>query len=209
MELTRKKIYLLISIFVIVLILLTIFVIVPLITDIYSLADQIKKQKIKLATFELEEKNLKQLKNQQKEIDQDLQSLSQSLVSTRDSLSFILPIENVASRTNVKQTINILNKTIDSSSTKKNEGEENNKQEKISYALEEIPYLSASIKLQGDFKNSLNYLLQLENMGIYSDITDFTMRAKTSTSSSNPTVEEPSTPDLLNTTLQLRAFTSE
>jgi len=66
MEITRRKIYITITIFVIALTLLSIFLIAPLINDIYSLAEQMKTQKIKLANLELEERNLKQLKTQQR-----------------------------------------------------------------------------------------------------------------------------------------------
>ena len=202
MEITRQKIYLATSALVIVLILLSVFLIAPLVSDIYSLADQMKTQKIKLATFELEEKNLKQLKSQQTDIDSDLTLLSKSLVSPQDSLSFILPLENVAEKTSTKQTINIVNQVDDSQSAK------NKNKDETDYALKDITHVLANIKLQGEFNNLLNYLLHLENAGIYTDITELNIRAQTQSNSPSP-VEEEVESDHLYATFKLRAFTNE
>jgi len=65
----------------------------------------------------------------------------------------------------------------------------------------------ANIKLQGEFNNLLNYLLYLENAGIYTDVTELSIN--TQVQGNSPGLTEEGTTNQLSTTLKLRAFTNE
>ncbi|NQV13574.1 MAG: hypothetical protein HQ530_04730 [Parcubacteria group bacterium] len=203
MELTKQKIYIAIAAIIIILILITVFLVVPLVRDTYSLADNLKQKKTELAAAEAKGNNLKKIKDDQEEVEVILKKLSQSLLARDNTLDFILPLEKIADKNNIKQTIDIVNKEPDEKDSKKKEGS--------SYVLEETSYLPVNINLRGEFKNIASYVLDLESIGIYTDVANITINAKKSTSSSNkPTAsEEDESEDLLSASLQLRAFTSE
>lgn len=204
MELTKQKIYITIAAIIIILILITIFLVVPLVQDTYSLADDLEQKRTELVAAEAKENNLKKIKNDQKEIEATLKKINQSLISRDNALDFILPLEKIAGKNNVAQTITIVNQEPDD--------KENDKKKESNYVLEKTPHLPININLRGEFKNIASYVLDLESIGIYTDITNITINAKKPTSSSNkPTDDEKKdeNEDLLSASLQLRAFTNE
>ena len=202
MELAKYKIYIAIAITLLMLGLLVSFIVAPTIQNIYSLSDQVKQEKISLATFELKEKNIKLLKNNQTEVDEKLKIMEASLIPPANSLAFILPSENIASQYNIAQSIAILSSTEDDKKSR-------SKDKASSYSLDKIPYLSVNLRAGGSFNNILTYLLAMEQMGIYTDITTINIIASSS-NSNTPTGsdEETQTGDLV-ATLELRSFTTE
>lgn len=203
MELANYKIYIAIGITILLLALLVIFMVIPTIQAVYSLAGQVKAEKIELATFEAKEKNIKILKEKQVEVDEKLKVVESALISPDNSLALILSLEKMASQNKVEQNISILNVP--------DEKRERTKDKKGEYSLDNIPYIPVSVRTGGTFNNILTYLLAIEQMGTYTDTTVITIAAS-SGSTNIPTTtdegEEEQTDDL-SATMEMRAFTIE
>ncbi|MBU1178194.1 hypothetical protein KJ903_03155 [Patescibacteria group bacterium] len=207
MKLTKQKIYIAVVVIVVALIAITAFLAVPLVQDIYSLTADLQQNRNELAAAEAKGKNLKQIKDNQQVTETNSKKLDQTLISRDNTLDLILPIEKIASKNNVEQKIDIVN--VDPDEGKKSNSQ---KEEETNYALKDIPYLSINISLKGEFKNIASYILDLESIGVYTDITNITISAPkaTSSTSNKPTAEDGNATDgRLNVGLQLRAFTSE
>lgn len=202
MELAKYKIYIAIGITILSLTLLTVLFVVPTIQDIYSLAQQVKSQKVELATFELQENNIKDLKKNQAEVEEKLDIVESALISPDNTLALILPFEKIAAQNNITQNITIHNSPSD-------DKEERGKDKGGEYSLNNIPYLPVNLSLRGDFKNILAYIAAMEHVGVYIDTTTINITASSSGNNTPADEEEEKPADKLIATMEIRAFTTE
>lgn len=206
MILTKKSVYIVTLATCLGLGLFGFLVVAPYVQDIFSLSNDIKKQKSDIKSYDLKEENFKKIKNNEKEVNSILNNLSEALVSKENSLEFIILLEEIASKTSNTQAIEVVNKTEDINNNKRGE-KKDPEIEILKDSLENVEALYFKIRLQGTHKNLLSYLAELESLSIYTDVMSLKINSSgaNSVSGSKPFEEEiPS--DIINTTLEVRAF---
>lgn len=207
MILTKQKIYIITLVTVSALVALGVLVIYPWVSDIFSISSDLERQRFDLKKYSMREENFKKLKAGENEIDLTLRNLSEALISKENSLEFIVLLEKLAQETGNKQSIGIINIAEDDVSAKTKD----RKGVVIEDPLEDISTLNFQVKLEGKYKNLLNYLLRLENLEIYTEVTSVSIKTKNTNANSGnePFDESANQDDTLSTTLEIRVFSKE
>jgi len=161
---------------------------------------------LNIRDFDLKEENFKKLKEDEEKADSTLNNLSKALVSKENSLELIVLLEEVASKTSNVQAIEVVNKSEDEKTNKRG-GEENSEVESLADPLKDVDVLHFKIRLQGNYRNLLLYLAELESMSVYTDIMSMEIKSSSaSLTSGNKPFEEEAPSDIIGTTLEIRAF---
>lgn len=203
MILTKKNIYLITIISCLLLVAFGILVVIPYVQDIFALSNDIKDNKASIRDYDLRELNFKKLKQDEEEANEILDELSDSLVSKDNSLEFIVLLEEIARKTFNEQSIEL----IDESEEEEKRKTKSSTNETLNDPLEAIEALYFNVRLQGNHKNLLRYLVELENLGVYADVVSMEIKSSSTTlSSSNEPFENSDSNDQLRTTLLIRAF---
>lgn len=210
MILTKQKIYIITVITALIFATLGVLVIYPWVSEILSISNDVEYQRLNLKKYSSREENFKELKSEENEIDLTLRNLSESLISRENNLGFIVLLEDLANKTNNKQSIEIVNKSEEDVAVNKNK---TTAEPLVQDGLKDIESLHFKIKLEGKYKNLLNYLLELEKLEIYTEVTSISIKLKNvnvDAVSNKPFEEgEAQESDILNTTLEVRVFARE
>ena len=162
----KHKNYLLFTLIVIILILTFIFI-YPQVEKIKENANKISAEKIKLENNLETKKKIKQVQDSQDYYSNLKNSLAESLIYKDNTLELIIPLENIAGDLNLKQNIEILE-------TK----EKNNNSKDDKDILEDLSGQNVRLRLEGDYKNILNYFVKLKELGLMYDINSIQLRQK-------------------------------
>ena len=146
----KKKISISIVIFILIIGGLIYFVVMPTINDIKKMGEDIENQRIDLEQKYIKGQSLRQLTENLKKIEPQLVILDQIFIKQDYELDFITRLEEIAAQNNVSQTINLNTAKI-------------NKDK--SYQT-----LPLRLSAQGDYKNMINYLINLEALDYYINI---------------------------------------
>lgn len=171
----NQKTLLTIGISATIVILFAAFFVYPQTADILELNNKIYKEKTRQEELRIEEKDIKQAKDKEKEVDLILNQLSVHLTTKEDILNFIIQLEDIAKQTNNIQTIKIIEDT-NNPQVKKTENEEKPTNTNASTVQSQNPadsktndFVEVEVKLQGTFSNLINYLTELKKAEILTD----------------------------------------
>ncbi len=149
----QNRIYLTLSILVIVIIALLFFLISPLVSRVKALATELKEKES--IAFSYEEKGgeyLEWLRSRYTSLESEILEVNNSFIDSEKAIDFILTIEQIASSSNNYQEI----KEVSSHAS-------------LAGELEEGSVLSFQISLWGNFSNLIKFLAQLENVSYFVD----------------------------------------
>ena len=146
----KKKISISIVVSVLIIGGLVYFVVIPIINDIKKMGEKIENQRIDLEQKYIKGQSLKQLTENLKKIEPQLIILDQIFIKQDYELEFITKLEEIAEQNNVSQTINLNTAKI-------------NKDK--SYQT-----LPLQLSARGNYKNIMNYLINLEALNYYINI---------------------------------------
>ncbi len=146
----KKKISISIVVSVLIIGGLVYFVVIPIINDIKKMGEKIENQRIDLEQKYIKGQSLKQLTENLKKIEPQLVILDQIFIKQDYELEFITKLEEIAEQNNVSQTINLNTAKI-------------NKDK--SYQT-----LPLQLSARGNYKNIMNYLINLEALNYYINI---------------------------------------
>lgn len=126
------------------------FIILPKVNFIRKNSQAISERRIFLEEQYIRTRNFKKNNEEMKLVDEDINKLDDLFVDFNEDLQFIETLENLASNNNINQKISL--GEID--------GEEKNEFEKI----------SLEISAEGSFLNIMKYLISLETLNYYINI---------------------------------------
>lgn len=189
-------------------------IIYPSVSNILNYNNKIYQQKKILYEQDLKEKNLKQYRNKEKEINYILSNTSKHLIIGDNVLNFILQLEEIAKNLNIKQEIKIeQSQEKEKAAPKKTEDETLTPQDaKIADPLKDQKNIPGQVVLASSFNELINYLINLEKAEIISDelILDTRLEGLSLLPANIPVTEEQKTAgDKLSTTLDFRIFLAE
>lgn len=146
----KKKIIISLLIFLIIVGSLIYFVVLPTVNDIKGMGKQIEDQLVDLEKRYIKGQSLKQLNENLKQIEPQMDKLDSIFVSSNRDLEFITTLEEKADINGVTEKIN-----FDQIQTVENQ-----------------PYKKMPLRLftQGEFKNQMNFLASLEALSYYINI---------------------------------------
>ncbi|MBU0637110.1 MAG: type 4a pilus biogenesis protein PilO [Patescibacteria group bacterium] len=147
----RKKIIINFSVLLIVIMSLAFFIVMPAMGKIQKINNEIEMQRVYTEKKYVETQKLKQLSNNLNQIKPELNKLDQIFIDANSELEFIITLEKIALANKIDQKININN----------NQSTKNNGYKKVSLQL----------LTQGSFINQLNYLLAIESLNSYINVT--------------------------------------
>lgn len=149
----QNRIYLTLSILVIVIIALLFFLISPLVSRVKALATELReKEGIVFSYKEKGGEYLEWLRSRYVSLESKILEINNSFIDSEKAIDFILTVEQIASLTNNYQEI----KEVSSPASPIG-------------GLEEGSVLSFQISLWGNFSNLIKFLAQFENMGYFVD----------------------------------------
>jgi len=151
MAIKQKKIYFTFGTFI-CLLLVSVFIVYPSIKEIKKISNQINEQKEKLEKFYMEGCFLKPTKNQYEKIEPQIAELSKIFIHENQELDLITNLENIASKNNLKQKIELKELKEDTKTQAKYET------------------LPLTIKIIGNYLNCIKYLIELEALNFYINI---------------------------------------
>lgn len=154
----KQKIFYHILISTIAGLILVYLVILPVVDDIKLLRAEIINQKIDLEKKLSQEKNMSKLSDKVEKIEPRLESLNEIFIDINRQLEFITTLEGTADRHNVSQKI-----AFDPSS-----------------GTRELNYIKAPLNItaQGSFNDLINYLVEIEKINYYINITSANFTAQ-------------------------------
>jgi len=147
---------------------ITYTVITPTIDKIRLLRSQIITQKVELEKKLNRETNMSKLAEKLKKIEPQLEKFEKIFINQNRELEFITTLEKIASKNNVSQKINLAPKKNSFDGVYKN-----------------VPI---TLALNGNFINLRNYLVDLETLSYYLNISQMTMTHTHSAGISKPKV---------------------
>jgi len=151
---TRQKIYLNLVIFLVCFILIILCIFFPLIERIKRESVAFQEARGRLSVLREEAVYLVQLKKDYESVRDDFARFKKAFLSSDEIVDFIINLEEIARNTNLYQEIQIY--TPQKSKLQKEEGFQENSLEFI-------------LKLEGEFKDLVNYMAYLENMDYYTE----------------------------------------
>lgn len=159
-----------------------VFAIFSKIQNIQKTSQTIKEERNKIEEYAAKKESLGKFKKDKKEILKINEEVSKTLAS-KEMLDLVIKLEEIAKKTNITLQLQIQEKQKETpqqvQDTKKEETLEGGKeQQPLKKAVDElsnIPYLTASIYLDGKFKDLLSYLIYLENISYEIDINSITL----------------------------------
>lgn len=196
----RKKIYLLNSLAIIILLAFVIFIFKFQIPNILSLKNQISEKSKQLENYKLKQEDLEKFKKGSEKNKEIKKTLDQSLVDRGRVLDFIIKLEEIAKKTNNEQTIQIVE-------DKKEVKRKKETKKQITDPLEKIDKLEAQIFLNGKFRNLISYLYYLEALSYYTDIYSLEIKGTEEKTPKTPFEEATIEEGKIRTKLDLKIFT--
>jgi len=149
----KKKIIIFLIIFFTIILSLIYLIVIPTITDIKKMGKEIEAQRLDLENKYIKGQSLKQLSENLKKIEPQLNKLDNIFINQNRELEFITTLEGRAQINNVGQKINLASAQVI-------EGNDVQNYKKIPLQL----------FTQGSFLNQVNYLLNLEALDYYINI---------------------------------------
>lgn len=146
----KKKIIITIITFFFFIFIIIYFIIIPSVRDIKNIKNEIEIQRTDLERKYLKGQNLRRMSEKLKKAEEKIHILDQVFISQNFGLEFITTLEEVASRNNVTQKINLLSSLDPDDSL---------------YKIIPIQLFS-----QGNFVQQLGYLVNLEILNYYINI---------------------------------------
>ena len=146
----KKKIIITIITFFFFIFVIVYFIIIPSIRDIKNIKNEIEIQRIDLERKYLKGQNLRKMLEKLKKAEEKIHILDQVFISQNFGLEFIMTLEEIASKNNVTQKINLLSSSDPDDSL---------------YKIIPIQLFS-----QGNFVRQLDYLVNLEILNYYINI---------------------------------------
>jgi len=146
----KKKIIISLIIFISLVFVIVYFVIFPAIKDINMIKTEIEFQRTELEKKYLRGQNLKNISEKLERAESKLHVLDQVFIQNNEDLKFITTLEEVASKNNISQKINLSASPYANNSF---------------YKVFPLQLFS-----QGIFSNQINYLIALETLGYYLNI---------------------------------------
>lgn len=146
----KKRIIITIITFFFFIFIIIYFIIIPSIRDIKNIKNEIEIQRTDLERKYLKGQNLRRMSEKLKKAEEKIHILDQVFISQNFGLEFITTLEEVASRNNVTQKINLLSSLDPDDSL---------------YKIIPIQLFS-----QGNFVQQLGYLVNLEILNYYINI---------------------------------------
>ena len=143
------------------------FVIVPSLQDILKLSNEIQTQREALEDMYQRGQNLKKTHEQFDQIQTETSKIKDLLLKKGEELNFITSLEEVASQNNVIQNIQL---------------DTNNINHQNGYAT-----MPAKLNLSGRYQDILGYLIDLEKLNYYLNITHIALNSEGSRSFSSKT----------------------
>ncbi len=162
----KKKIFVSIIIFILIIGGLVYFVVIPTINDIKKMGKKIENQRIDLEQKYIKGQSLRQLTENLKKIEPQLVVLDQIFIKQDYELEFITKLEEIADQNNVAQTINLNTAKI-------------NKDK--SYQA-----LPLRLSTRGNYKNIMNYLISMEALNYYINIDSMDLSSASTKLSATP-----------------------
>ena len=162
----KKKIFVSIVIFVLIIGGLIYLVIIPTINDIKKMGEEIEAQRIDLEQKYIKGQSLRQLTENLKEIEPQLIMLDQIFIKQDYELEFITKLEDIAAQNNISQTISLDTAKI-------------NKEK----SYQTLPLRLAA---RGNYKNMMNYLTNLEALDYYININSMDLSSASAKQSATP-----------------------
>lgn len=173
---TQQKIIIyLLSIFIFAIIIIY-FIIIPAINHIKDTRANIIGLKLEIEERYNKSKSLKRMKEKNEKIEPQIKILSSIFIDQNRELEFITTLEGVAGNNNVSQTINLSDAKDTSSQTYK-----------------KVPL---ELAVAGNFKNIMNYLINLETLPYYINIKTINLSSGSSLKSIK-SLEQSQAPDNL------------
>jgi Tfp pilus assembly protein PilO len=151
----KKKIFISLVIFILILGSLIYFLIIPSINEIKKIETEINNQRIDLEQRYIKGQSLRQLTENLKKIEPQISVLDEIFILQDRELEFITSLEELATRNNVEQTIN-----LDLSQDKKESGYQT---------------LPLQLTAQGNYLDLMNYLINLESLNYYININSISL----------------------------------
>jgi len=148
-NLKKKIIFSLITLFIVIFFIVYLIVI-PTVLDIKKMGNEIEAQRIDLEKKYIKGQNLKQLAENLKKIEPQLDKLDKIFINHNRELEFITTLEEIAQTNEITQKINL--STDQASESQK---------------FKKMPL---QLYAKGNFINLVNYLLSLENLYYYINI---------------------------------------
>ena len=136
------------------------FLLIPTIDKIKLTNKQIANLKIKIINDQEKEKNIDQLTEKLNTIQPQIEKLDNIFIKTGQELEFIIAIEKIAEQNNIIQTIDIQSSIVDKKNT----------------AFKQTPL---EINAKGAVNSIYNYLSDMESMGYYYSIEEFSLNSIT------------------------------
>lgn len=146
----KKRIIITIITFFFFIFIIIYFIIIPSVRDIKNIKNEIEIQRTDLERKYLKGQNLRRMSEKLKKAEEKIHILDQVFISQNFGLEFITTLEEVASRNNVTQKINLLSSLDPDDSL---------------YKIIPIQLFS-----QGNFVQQLGYLVNLEILNYYINI---------------------------------------
>ncbi len=165
----KKKIFASIVIFILIIGGLIYFVVIPTIHDIKKMGKEIENQRIDLEQKYIKGQSLRQLTENLKKIEPQLVILDQIFIKQDYELEFITKLEEIAAQNNVSQTIN-----LDTAKINKDKNYQT---------------LPLRLSARGNYKNIMNYLINLEALNYYINIDSMDLSSAFTKLSATPEVQ--------------------
>ena len=162
----KKKIFISMVIFILIIGGLIYFVVMPTINDIKKMGEEIEAQRIDLEQKYIKGQSLRQLTENLKEIEPQLIMLDQIFIKQDYELEFITKLEDIAAQNNISQTISLDTAKI-------------NKEK----SYQTLPLRLAA---RGNYKNMMNYLTNLEALDYYININSMDLSSASAKQSATP-----------------------
>ncbi len=189
--LKKQKTILSIAVFLIINALVIVFVIQPLMADISTASDKMQEN---ITAHEINEKriaNIGELKEQFNLVLEGEKNLP-VLFERSKAVALIEKIERIADITNNKVVIEIAEKSENTNEPTTRTEKKKSEEKGLVAELPDSNYLTMKINITGSYQSLFNFLLKLESIEYYSDVTGFEMRSmQTDNQEKNTMVEAP------------------
>jgi hypothetical protein len=191
------------------------FIIYPQTQNITKTLKEITKQKTEIQELNNKKESIEKFKKDGVSLIEKVNNEIGSSLAERDILDLVIKLEEIAKKSNLTAQLQVQEKKQEplrsehANETEKTPAQEIQTQKENLNPLAGIPSLSASIYLDGEFKNILRYLIYLENLSYEIGITSLTINSKAGAPISPPLPQLPegtSKEKAVNATLEINIF---
>lgn len=146
----KNRIIITITIILILMVAITYLIVIPTLSEIKKMGSEIEAQRIDLEKKYVKGQSLKKLSENLKKIEPNLFVFDQIFINQGRALEFITTLEEIAGRHNVTQKLSLMTEKSDKSN---------------GYTKTPLNFIT-----EGDFKDIMAYLADIENLNYYVNI---------------------------------------